>query len=219
VSYDRKETRALAAALLRMTVHWPIPRATTFEFAAEVVELGGELVAALERVNALEDALREGVQRGGTVSLAERLRPNCEAAPWVVEEVKALEAELVAAIARAERAEKLLPPDTRGEGGVGQGSWSVFAGRVVEERDAARERIAALETLAEIGETSYEDGAREHEQVATAWRNSAADEKWVQTNLDGGGKERELFDRDEVLAAMAAVRQQELEGGWEDEAP
>jgi len=43
---------------------------------------------------------------------------------------------------KAERLEKLVPPESeRGPGFVGQGSWSVFAEKVVEERDAAREQI------------------------------------------------------------------------------
>jgi hypothetical protein len=54
----------------------------------------------------------------------------------------------LAAHERIAALEKLLPPD-REAGGVGQGSWSVFAGKVVEERDAARERIAALEAIAQ----------------------------------------------------------------------
>ena len=40
------------------------------------------------------------------------------------------------------RLRELVPPETeRGPGFVGQGSWSVFAEKVVEERDAARERV------------------------------------------------------------------------------
>lgn len=43
---------------------------------------------------------------------------------------------------KAERLEKLIPPETeRGPGFVGQGSWSVFAEKVVAERDAAQERV------------------------------------------------------------------------------
>jgi len=46
---------------------------------------------------------------------------------------------------KAERLEKLVPPDSeRGPGFVGQGSWAVFAEKVVEERDAAREQIKYL---------------------------------------------------------------------------
>lgn len=42
-----------------------------------------------------------------------------------------------------ERLKGLMPPDERGPGFVGQGSWSVFAEKVVEERDALREELAA----------------------------------------------------------------------------
>jgi hypothetical protein len=50
----------------------------------------------------------------------------------------------------ATRLTKLVPPETnRAEGGVGQGTWSVFAGKVVAERDAALTEIAALR--AEVG--------------------------------------------------------------------
>jgi uncharacterized coiled-coil DUF342 family protein len=46
---------------------------------------------------------------------------------------------------KAERLEKLVPPEIeRGPGFVGQGSWAVFAEKVVEERDAAREQIKYL---------------------------------------------------------------------------
>lgn len=40
-----------------------------------------------------------------------------------------------------ERLKGLMPPDERGPGFVGQGSWSVFAEKVVAERDAAQERV------------------------------------------------------------------------------
>jgi hypothetical protein len=43
---------------------------------------------------------------------------------------------------KAERLEKLVPPASeRGPGFVGQGSWSVYAEKVVAERDAALERV------------------------------------------------------------------------------
>ena len=41
-----------------------------------------------------------------------------------------------------ERLKGLMPPDERGPGFVGQGSWSVFAEKVVAERDALREELA-----------------------------------------------------------------------------
>jgi len=41
-----------------------------------------------------------------------------------------------------EHLRKLIPPDSeRGPGFVGQGNWSVFAEKVVAERDAAQERV------------------------------------------------------------------------------
>ena len=43
------------------------------------------------------------------------------------------------------RLRKLIPPETeRGPGFVGQGTWSVFAEKVVAERDAAREGMKQL---------------------------------------------------------------------------
>ena len=43
-----------------------------------------------------------------------------------------------------ERLKGLMPPDERGPGFVGQGSWSVFAEKVVAERDAALEKVSEL---------------------------------------------------------------------------
>jgi hypothetical protein len=46
---------------------------------------------------------------------------------------------------KAERLEKLVPPESeRGPGFVGQGSWSVFAEKVVEERDELRDELSSL---------------------------------------------------------------------------
>lgn len=54
-----------------------------------------------------------------------------------------------------ERLKGLMPPDERGPGFVGQGSWSVFAEKVVEERDFLRnqidEYIALIEDLRKKG--------------------------------------------------------------------
>lgn len=43
-----------------------------------------------------------------------------------------------------ERLKGLMPPDERGPGFVGQGSWSVYAEKVVAERDALREVLTGL---------------------------------------------------------------------------
>jgi phage shock protein A len=46
---------------------------------------------------------------------------------------------------KAERLEKLVQPDPeRGPGFVGQGTWSVFAEKVVEERDELRDELSSL---------------------------------------------------------------------------
>jgi methyl coenzyme M reductase alpha subunit len=51
-----------------------------------------------------------------------------------------LAASVVALHAEVERMRAILPPEReRGQGIVGEGSWAVFAERVVAERDAARE--------------------------------------------------------------------------------
>ena len=46
-----------------------------------------------------------------------------------------------------QRLNKILPPDPRGQGFVGEGSWSVFAMKVVEERDALAEKCALQDKL------------------------------------------------------------------------
>lgn len=43
-----------------------------------------------------------------------------------------------------ERLKGLMPPDERGPGFVGQGSWSVYAEKVVAERDAAMEKVVEI---------------------------------------------------------------------------
>lgn len=68
-----------------------------------------------------EDAIIEHVQAGGTFI-------NNAQARFLLDEI--------------DRLRKLVPPETeRGPGFVGQGSWSVFAEKVVAERDAAQERV------------------------------------------------------------------------------
>ena len=48
-------------------------------------------------------------------------------------------------LAESERLKKMVPPETnRSGGGVSQGSWSVFAEKVVMERDEALDEVARL---------------------------------------------------------------------------
>ncbi len=71
-----------------------------------------------------EQSIREHVDSGGRML-------SCEQVRVLLDEI--------------DRLRKLVPPESeRGPGFVGQGSWSVFAEKVVEERDAAREGMKQL---------------------------------------------------------------------------
>jgi hypothetical protein len=74
--------------------------------------------------NRTEQSIREHVDSGGRVL-------SCEQVRVLLYEI--------------DRLRMLVPPESeRGPGFVGQGSWSVFAEKVVEERDAAREGMKQL---------------------------------------------------------------------------
>jgi len=74
--------------------------------------------------NRTEQSIREHVDSGGRVL-------SCEQVRVLLYEI--------------DRLRKLVPPETeRGPGFVGQGTWSVFAEKVAEERDAAREGMKQL---------------------------------------------------------------------------
>jgi len=74
--------------------------------------------------NRTEQSIREHVDSGGRVL-------SCEQVRVLLYEI--------------DRLRMLVPPETeRGPGFVGQGSWSVYAEKVVEERDAAREGMKQL---------------------------------------------------------------------------
>lgn len=112
--------------------------------------------------------------------LSQRIRPDCEAAPWVIEQViqlentiSSLQHQLDISVAfhkvaikerdfersrveilqtEVERLRGLLPPTAHAgvRNGPGEGSWSVYAGKLVEERDTA---LAEAERLrAELAE-------------------------------------------------------------------
>jgi hypothetical protein len=77
-----------------------------------------------ERDWLIEQSIREHVDSGGRVL-------SCEQVRVLLDEI--------------DRLRMLVPPETeRGPGFVGQGTWSVFAEKVVEERDAAREGMKQL---------------------------------------------------------------------------
>jgi hypothetical protein len=74
--------------------------------------------------NRTEQSIREHVDSGGRVL-------SCEQVRVLLDEI--------------DRLRMLVPSDAeRGPGFVGQGTWSVFAEKVVEERDAAREGMKQL---------------------------------------------------------------------------
>lgn len=79
-----------------------------------------------------------------------------------------------------DRLRDILPPATERHRGVGEGSWAVFAERMLDERDAAREEVAALRAqvaaLAENGvslhkaeEAGRQQGAAEERERILAW--------------------------------------------------
>ena len=66
-----------------------------------------------------------------------------------------------------ERLKGLMPPDERGPGFVGQGSWSVFAEKVVAERDALHEELAERDKEIEK--------LRGERPAVVAWLNAEAE--------------------------------------------
>jgi len=67
---------------------------------------------------------------------------------------------------KAERLEKLVPPETeRGPGFVGQGSWSVFAEKVVAERDELRIEVQNLRAWVEVAERAVGERDAAQERV------------------------------------------------------
>ena len=79
-----------------------------------------------------------------------------------------------------DRLRDILPPEHERHPGVGEGSWAVFAERMLDERDAAREEVAALRAqvaaLAENGvslhkaeEAGRQQGAAEERERILAW--------------------------------------------------
>jgi len=80
---------------------------------------------------------------------------QCADAAWHIAGVAAGRSELAAL-------RRILPPSARGEGIVGEGSWAVFAEKVVAERDEAQVRCRTatqriVDTLGADGPTSLED--------------------------------------------------------------
>lgn len=77
-----------------------------------------------------------------------------------------LQTALANAHARADAAERALPPAAERGPWPGEGTWSVFAEKVVEERDEARRRLAALAEVAENVCVAHEAGPRDDSWVS-----------------------------------------------------
>jgi len=81
-------------------------------------------------------------------------------------EAQSMAAELLATRAEVERLLRLMPPTARGiTNGPGEGSWSVFAEKVVEERDAARAEVERLRSR--VGWLNHLDTAEGRAMHAT----------------------------------------------------
>ena len=120
----------------------------------------------IERDWLTEESIREHINAGGTLLNNEQvrvlldeidcLRKECyeahQAGMDLDEENDQLRKEnaeqaqrMKEILLKAERLEKLVPPEIeRGPGFVGQGSWSVYAEKVVEERDELRDELSSL---------------------------------------------------------------------------
>lgn len=59
--------------------------------------------------------------------------------------------------------------------GPGEGTWSVFAAKVVEERDALRDHIKSLEAQLECAQAFHNVALRERDLAITQLRHAEAD--------------------------------------------
>jgi hypothetical protein len=98
-----------------------------------------------ERDWLIEQSIREHVDSGGRML-------SCEQVRVLLDEIDRLRGYCARNKQAAldisdenDRLRKLVPPESeRGPGFVGQGSWSVFAEKVVEERDELRDELSSL---------------------------------------------------------------------------
>lgn len=91
-----------------------------------------------------------------------------------------------------ERLAKLVPPEPeRGPGFVGQGTWSVFAEKVVAERDEAREEIRILQRRTRISRPSWPPSGSTRTSttaVLTSWGSTATDRSSSRRSTRTAGK-------------------------------
>jgi hypothetical protein len=88
--------------------------------------------------------------------LSQRIRPTVEAAPWVVDEVQALEAELAATLARAAAAERHAATQTKAHLDSVMWIYNEKIKPLEADRDAALARAAAAEEQAALANGTME---------------------------------------------------------------
>ena len=150
---DERVTAKLDEA--RADVKWLKEQVAALTVAVEQAdEAKADAEAAAAREEAETD--RVMVERDAAQAEVERLKNTLY--PWdtyyrlkkanehLEEDVAKLTVDRDAAQAEVERLKRMLPPTahTGVRNGPGEGSWSVFAGKVVEERDEAREEVERL---------------------------------------------------------------------------
>jgi DNA repair exonuclease SbcCD ATPase subunit len=129
-----------------------------------------------------EGTIREHIDTGGTLLNNEqarvlldeidRLRKDCEHHRQAALDISD----------ENDRLRKLVPPETeRGPGFVGQGSWSVYAEKVVAERDEARDDLNTLCEDIRVLKEEYDDfksAADERIQELREDNSTLADDNW-----------------------------------------
>jgi len=69
--------------------------------------------------------------------------------------------------------------------GPGEGTWSVFAQKVVEERDALREKVESLKAQLECAQAFHNVALRERDLAITQLRHAEADAERLAKQLAG----------------------------------
>ena len=106
-----------------------------------------ELLSVISRLSGLLNDRDEEI--AALVQTSAELCPECG---WrfLVPDVGCQGCERARLAEENERLRRLVPPIERGPGVVGEGSWSAFAMKVVEERDELRDIIGSLRALGVI---------------------------------------------------------------------
>jgi regulator of replication initiation timing len=106
-----------------------------------------------------------------------------------------------------DRIQKLVPPESeRGPGFVGQGSWSVFAEKVVEERDELRIEVQNLRAWVDIADKAV----RERDELRDELSSLCEEIRILKEEND------ELREELEQLGAMIAAKKERTNTHFND---